>query len=98
MMIVSVMMTQFVMHHTPAILKRVHHVVLRKQSQHAEDTRLIEVEHTTFQVFQTHRVNGILQLAVNQYPVDGRFHAFMLQMGYHFLTIHTWFRRVCCFM
>lgn len=79
---------EFVMDHPATVLKSMHYIVFREQSQYAEDTRLIQVEYLVLQVLQAHRAVQIDQGAIDQNTIDGRFHRFMLQVLYDGLSVH----------
>lgn len=83
-----VVVAQFVVDDASTILKGMHHIVLSKEGQYTENTRLIQVEHLILKVSEAYGAIELRQCAIDQYAVDSRFDALMLQVVYDRLCIH----------
>ena len=79
---------EFVMDYPATVLKSMHHIVLSKEGQYTEDTRLIQVEHLILKVSEAYGAIELRQCTIDQYAVDSRFDALMLQVVYDRLCIH----------
>ncbi len=57
----TVMLTQLIIQVSSSILECMHYIMLKKQREDTEDTRLVHIEKPRFKTLQTHRAMKVVK-------------------------------------